>query len=449
MSEERVGAARECRDDPVLGWTGAWSPILGDGLLFYLIQSPTGDVVDETERARLQACADKLRTQVNLALDPWGRDLSARLVEHCKIDADDLAVCIDAATGKTMWKTYLKNRSLAPLSYNKHVDQGRVGCYADGKVYLVGRTLRVYCLEARTGKLMWESETPQATAALEKEKSAALAGRRKAGGAFSANYPILRLAGKTLFYTEGQIYALDRDTGKLMWTHGAGFGPQGGKVTLDGKEYILCAGGHPKTQLACLDPASGKDLWKAEIEGNPRAAGFLRMLGTTLIGVGGTKTDPAVVGFRIEPAGPRKLWEFPTPGFTLNTMYTSAAADGLGYLRLAGPGGGMTAQRMLCVDLAGGMIASQADFQGVFIGQVAAMNGYVFTQPDGCHCTTYLNVYSLKDLKSMGAWNPSHCQTSAYDIPQLWLPVDGRIIMRGRTRLFCYDLRKPRDQFAR
>jgi hypothetical protein len=70
-------------------------------------------------------------------------------------------------------------------------------------------------------------------------------------------------------------------------------------------------------------------------------------------------------------------------------------------------------------------------------------NDRVFVHSDGCHGTTELDVFSTRDLKPLGRFTQPHVQASPYDSPIAIPYADGRMIFRGRTRIFCYDLRQP------
>jgi len=197
--------------------------------------------------------------------------------------------------------------------------------------------------------------------------------------------------------------------------------------------------------LTCAEPKTGAVVWASPVDVEPRGSMYLRLLGSHLLTSLKPKDKPHVtVCYLLEKSGPKKLWELTDDAdYSLFSMHSSAARDGLAYVRYSGPGSGAVKAKVLCVELAGGKILGRADIIGTFIGVVEVGDGRVFVQPDGCHCSTAMQVYTLKDLKPVGAWNQPHVQTSAYDAPQALPYVDGRFILRGRNRIFCYDLRKP------
>lgn len=435
MSEERFGAGREHRMDPLHGWTGSWSPIMGEGKIFYMVaEGSDGSPVDPAAKAELEGHAQKTAGKIRFDLDPWGRNLAERITRISSIEADDLAVAIDAATGRTLWRTRLPRRSFNCAPYNKHADHGRIGAYADGMVYLMGREGRVYCLEAAGGKLVWEQP-----GWLRKLKADALAAGKLPE---PQNYPVLHVAGDVLL-TGGA--ALDRRTGKQLWLR------QGtsGAFLLDGKHYVVVAEGWPKPTLVLLEPVSGREIGKTPAAGGVAIGGAgtfsLRQVGDLIIAGGyDRKTQVSVsTAYRVKLTGVEQAWQVKQEdGMFLGGMYNSTLADGRVILRYQNEASGVIKQRLLAIHPASGAVERKADFMGVFIGQVSAMNDLVFVWPDGCHTGTRTDIYAARDLSLLGTWNPTHTQTSAYDHPQIVLYVDGRAIVRGRERMFCYDFRR-------
>jgi outer membrane protein assembly factor BamB len=434
MSEERFGAGREHRMDALHGWSGTWSPVMGEGKIFYMVhEGSAGSPVDQAEKKRLEDEGQKAAAAIRLDLDEWGRNLPARITQLASIQADDLAVALDAATGRTLWRTRLPKRSFNCASYNKHADHGRIGAYADGQVYLMGREGRVYCLEAASGKLVWEQP-----GWLSKLKADALTAGKQPP---AQNYPVLHVAGDAVLVGGA---ALDRRTGNKLWSRPG----VGGAVQLEGKAYAVMADGFPNMNVALVEPASGKELWKATVNGGVvvgTVTATLRQVGDLVIaGAYDRKSQVSVsTAYRVKVSGLEKLWEVKQEdGMFLGGMYNSTLADGKVILRYQNDASGLIAQRLLAVNAGTGAIEQKVDFKGVFIGQVSAMNDLVFVWPDGCHTSSATDIYTAKDLKLLGTWNPPHVQTSAYDHPQLVLYVDGRAIVRGRNRMFCYDFRQ-------
>ncbi len=66
--------------------------------------------------------------------------------------ADDVVVCLDAATGKTPWKTVLKDRSVN-IQTHKWRGYNPTPFVADGMVFVGNCSRRFYALDAGTGRL--------------------------------------------------------------------------------------------------------------------------------------------------------------------------------------------------------------------------------------------------------------------------------------------------------
>ena len=85
------------------------------------------------------------------------------------IDADDVIICIDAKTGRTVWKTLFRKKGInwCQDSYGGHL----VPCVADGKVYAIGSIGRAYCVDAKTGRKIWDASTGRTHRAWERYKA--------------------------------------------------------------------------------------------------------------------------------------------------------------------------------------------------------------------------------------------------------------------------------------
>ena len=65
---------------------------------------------------------------------------------------DSGVFCLDAATGKTLWKRVFPGGPLLPL-YGNH-PASSTPCIANGKCYVIGTDGAVFCLDAKTGKTL-------------------------------------------------------------------------------------------------------------------------------------------------------------------------------------------------------------------------------------------------------------------------------------------------------
>ncbi|HVL12954.1 MAG TPA: PQQ-binding-like beta-propeller repeat protein [Gemmata sp.] len=167
-----------------------------------------------------------------------------------------VAVALDAATGKEVWRTDLKLRSFgAPLAAGKFVYYG-VGTGNMGadvfdypeeglKEKEEKPAGAVVCLDAETGKEVWRYDLPRSVHT------------GLAGDAFSV-YACCR---------DGNVYAFDRKTGKLRWSRGAG------GYSITSGPAVATSGGTPVAvyavsvdgNLVCLSPHTGAVVWQKRL----------------------------------------------------------------------------------------------------------------------------------------------------------------------------------------
>jgi outer membrane protein assembly factor BamB len=432
---------------------GSGSAIGRTILFFFIHQQPAGEVVDEATEKYAAGLLDKLLARDNVLLDPAVRRAKERGAAHfARVDADDVIVCVDGASGKTVWETVLPGRSYRPAPYNKHADQTRTGCYGDGKVFMLGRTFRLYACDAKTGKLLWESALPKIHEEAEAGKLKALANRKQFG---MEEYPPLHFADGVVFAAtlKGEVAGFDAATGKLLWTT-PGNAP--GVWKHEGVARVLVtrtARGTAGGSIACVDLKTGKELWTALVEGggsgrlHPAEGPLfqLRLLGSYLVTRYVGKTDAHyLVGYKVEPTGLKQLWKQTDEKRFLHDDNPMTMHKGLLYTKLNGAAG----MSLVAMEPETGKIVAQADIGNAGSsrnGVLIVNDGLAIVQPDGSHCghvAANLRVHRLPDLAPAGVFIETHNTTSGYDTPMAFQYVDGRLIIRGCNRIACYDLRK-------
>ena len=153
--------------------------------------------------------------------------------------------CLEAASGKTIWK------SPFPPSHSTPAVDG-------DRVYVYGTQGRCDCLDSKTGKTVWSKE-------MQKDFGADRAGTY----GYAASPLVLddlvlisaRLDG-------GALIAFDKLTGKIRWKakhvghRGYAFWSSPVAATIEGKRQVVWLVG---PSVVGLNPADGKTLWKHEI----------------------------------------------------------------------------------------------------------------------------------------------------------------------------------------
>jgi outer membrane protein assembly factor BamB len=170
-----------------------------------------------------------------------------------------VAVCLDANDrGKELWRTDLKLRSFgAPLASGKFVfygiGTGNMGAdvhnypeegWNDREEKPAGA---VVCLEAATGKEVWRYDLPRSVHT------------GLAADAFSI-YAACR---------DGNVYAIDRKTGKLRWSRGAGGQTitSGVAVATSGAVPVAVYAVSQDGNVVCLNPHTGAVVWQKRLPG--------------------------------------------------------------------------------------------------------------------------------------------------------------------------------------
>jgi outer membrane protein assembly factor BamB len=188
--------------------------------------------------------------------DGKAREAVVRIVPTATPHVRDVVICLDGATGKTLWK---KEYSGSP-----HGGRG-MSCtplVRDGRCYFSGWSGSLYCLDSQTGQELWQV----------------------AGGKPTHSSPVL-VAGKIVTFS-GTLMAFDAATGRKLWETKAGGGHGSPAVwTAQGKDHVIVNG----KDAACVDPADGKVLWKAPGGGDstPVASGNTLAILTSARGAAG------------------------------------------------------------------------------------------------------------------------------------------------------------------
>ncbi len=158
-------------------------------------------------------------------------------------DATDTVFCFDAATGREIWK----HSYPCPLDA-KYYEGGTHGTpTVDGdRVYTLGKRGQLFCLDAAKGTVLWSQN-------LTEELGVKIPTWGFASSALVVGDLILLDVG-------GAGTALDKRTGKVVWTNGkdvAGYStPQ--PFGADGAVAILAA-----RELVAVQAKDGKELWRA------------------------------------------------------------------------------------------------------------------------------------------------------------------------------------------
>lgn len=175
-------------------------------------------------------------------------------------DTKDLslrALCLDASTGKPLWDQaiFRADRANSPKIHTKNSYASPTPLLYDDLLYVHFGHLGTACLDLQ-GKVLWRNQQHYAPVH---------------GGGGS---PIV--AGNLLvFHCDGgdkqYVVALNRLTGKEVWHVDRNANPVKGfsfctplLITVNGQQQLISAGSNA---VSALDPASGKEIWRVRYQG--------------------------------------------------------------------------------------------------------------------------------------------------------------------------------------
>ncbi|HLP72846.1 MAG TPA: PQQ-binding-like beta-propeller repeat protein [Bacteroidales bacterium] len=164
---------------------------------------------------------------------------------------DEVILCLDAATGKELWKnTYPSSAVTGPAA--SHPGPRSTPAVSNGKVVTFGASGILSCLDASNGKVLWRNDNsenayPQFFTGM--------------SPLIVDNLCIAHLGKKD----NGRVVAFDLNTGKEKWAW-TGEGPAYASpslMTADGKKQVVV---QTEKNLMGLDLADGKLLWQVATE---------------------------------------------------------------------------------------------------------------------------------------------------------------------------------------
>jgi RNA polymerase sigma factor (sigma-70 family) len=436
---------------------GTCSPIVADGLVTLCYFAPSGPVVDEEALELIRQDAKAKGADPAQAVE--------QVRDQWRIAADDVVVAIDAATGKTLWRRVFPDAGIN-WSVTKTRQFNRTPCAFGGRVYAMGSAARLFCLDGRTGTLIWQvgiepkrkhfdegkTKALQAESFMKIGRPRAVAGLTCAGGVIAApdwNGGLIGFdggTGKELWRAPGSLGMYATPT---RWAHGA-------------REFLIAANGAGR--IACIEPRSGRMVWQI-IEAGANEGTIVAGEGYLVARTRGGKPDFAgpeshadgeeadagglgpggpLACYELNPAGARKIWELPVDTYRW-AISPPAIAGGHVVAWLRGKDAAVNGA-IVCVELRTGRITSEIPYySGQGDATLAWADGRLLVTRDGSHNTTEIAMFdaSPDGLRLLGEWNTPHPQTTAHVPTNTHPVVDGRLIIRGANGIYCYDLRKP------
>jgi outer membrane protein assembly factor BamB len=314
-----------------------------------------------------------------------------------KAPADEV-FCLDALTGKTKWRSKLKDTG-------RGEGGSSTPCIVKDKLYVVGSGSTVSCLNVNSGSLIWEAKLSRTG----KEPIASS----------------IAVVGNVAVLLADVLTALDAETGKLLWTQNQikGFESSPATWSCKGHDYVLC---NDERKTYCVDAADGRIAWSVPGGSKSTPVVALEYGGDFLVNMTENR-KPGLTAYRLSETEPKQLWALPFGDRGSSPL----VFDGHVYVIAGGEFHGYSAH-LLNVHLDTGKVAwdEVVDFGEVSSPVVA--DGKVFVV-----LGTYLGLLQATpekySLLSLADYRIMICTSPTI--------VEGRLYVRQANAVACYDLR--------
>lgn len=300
--------------------------------------------------------------------------------------AEDVVLCLDLATGKTLWKCKSPGEATGRMASS-------TPCVSDGRVYALGST-HCYAVDAATGKLLWSAPLP---------------------GKGPASSPMV--VDGVLVMNAGKLAAFDAATGKPLWTQPKAGGGNSSPVAwkCGDKTVVICNG---RGVLAGVDLKTGDVLWTTPAGGDCTPA----IVGDTLAA---QSNNPKVGIFagKLSATGFFQLWSIPYD--PLRSQSSPLIIGDHVYL--------MDDNLHYCFELATGRKLWEEKVASSTVSSPVLADGKIFLVAGNGSKMLMLKPSPEKRI-----------ETGKANIRAMWVPspaiADGKLVVRGRKGITCYSL---------
>jgi outer membrane protein assembly factor BamB len=359
--------------------------------------------------------------------------------KRCLIGADDVILCLDGETGKTVWKAVFPDAGINPSHQVRGWPSAKRGPHclaavAYGKVVGIGSAGLVHAVNVSDGQPAWEYPLSCYAKNMENKKGACAA---KSMVNFNDPRTSPTFAGGLFVIPDGaKLLGLDPAKGAKKWEvpyPGGTSAPV--RWVWDGKEYIIA---HDR----CIEPENGKVLWT--ISGAQHGSGTPAVGEGYLVfaGMAGRRdaSGTGFSGYKITPAGAVKAWQT-EPLYHGIGSCSPAILKGHVYCKIPC----QNTEGFICIELASGKVAATAVNHSDSCGSAIGGDGRIFYNGSWLDADPknfkYLPTLRGKDVpreREMG--DDASYALSASSTPCL---VQGRLYVRGQHSVLCFDVRKP------
>jgi len=393
---------------------------------------------------------------------PWPKKGDRNNIRACManpvfVDADENVVCMDAMTGKTVWKKVYEKEGF-------NFAWGKAGAHMlqavrYGNVYTLTTGGYAACHDAGTGDEKWKQELPWRANVLKHKDAARKAGKIRTGANRGLCVCPAVADGVVVFQgaadgggSGGPLIGFNAATGEKLWTGkrvkiagaGAMQSPFGGMCVspvvwrVDGTELFIIGN-------KCVEPKTGRILWIGPAGSGTGTTATIGEFEGAWYMIGRLNEKKPTKGdqcFRITPKGAEKAWELEMP-FRKRGSTTALIHGGHYYFDMQNPDNkNKYSSELVCVDMKTGKVTSRVKSLGRHYSSPACADGrWIKYSEEGASATAKGGVLMFDT-------NPSAVAIAGKHLPNKHMAgttpilVDGRLYHRGYDAVYCYDLRK-------
>ncbi len=309
----------------------------------------------------------------------------------------DAIICLDAATGKELWRKELPG-SISPYA-DLDVGASSTPAISAGKCYVAG-SAGMYCLSANDGTVIWQAKT-----------------------GFCYSSPLVMNGVVYVLVPEATAY--DAKTGHVLWrqpslNHADSSFAQWASGEKNYLITVINAGVYdvPQGGLYCLDPANGKTLWHT----------FCMSCSLPVI-VGADTMVVNAAAFKITPDKVEPLWKGETvsrggsPVVFRDSIYISEGCH--------------SADAVRCLDLKTGKLNWNPHKFCAESSSPVLADGKIIALPEEDEGNLFVVMFRAtpEKFEELGRFNP-HAGPGAS--PSI---AGGKLYLRLQDCIACYDLR--------
>ncbi len=435
---------------------GGASPLVWEGRVYQFRYQPAGNVYQRHLDTQLAGPRGQ-RWRQQMEEVGW---TVADMRRRWAIDADEQLVCLDGATGKTLWTLTWPGEGLNLFDHKCSLTN-HTGVAADGKIFVFGALGIVRCVDARSGNMCWQTAVPGYSAFMRQLKTRAMNQRHLHAPTRSFCHG-LNISGNTVIAPDGisrcGLVGLNAANGRVLWRVPRVLGKAATPLAWekDGRHYVIT--GNEEGLIACIEATSGRVMLRYQDAGENSYSMVLSgdyLIGLKLRGEARERVrnipDPdgihtasgdnygQVACWRLSTNGPEQVWQASTQLGAPWNCSVGAVTDGIVCFR------GKFSYHLVRV-ATGQRIASHHLPTAVRWdeGHLLALPGKFILHPDSQHGHTKMFPLSTQPNATVGRmWQPPHPHATTYQAAMSHAWADGRLFIRGLDAIYCYDLRRP------